>query len=41
MILPDLLDKDLDLVICGPAVGETSSARQAYYAGRKVLAHTP
>jgi TDG/mug DNA glycosylase family protein len=32
-ILPDLLCRDLDLVICGTAAGAVSAARGAYYAG--------
>jgi len=31
-MLPDLLDEDLELVICGTAVGATSASKQQYYA---------
>jgi len=33
MILPDLLKKDLDIVFCGTAVGNTSAEKESYYAG--------
>lgn len=33
-MLPDLLQPDLLLVICGTAVGNASAERQQYYAGR-------
>ncbi|MCU0647511.1 MAG: mismatch-specific DNA-glycosylase [Gemmatimonadaceae bacterium] len=32
-ILPDLLQRDLDLVICGTGAGRQSAERGAYYAG--------
>ena len=31
-MLPDLLDENLELVICGTAVGTTSASKQQYYA---------
>lgn len=34
MILPDLLDYNLDVVFCGTAAGDKSAERKAYYAGR-------
>lgn len=33
-MLQDFLVKNLDLVICGTAVGKTSASRKQYYAGR-------
>lgn len=33
MILPDLLKKDLDVIFCGTAVGNTSAEKESYYAG--------
>jgi TDG/mug DNA glycosylase family protein len=33
MILPDLLQDDLDIVFCGTAAGKKSALRKAYYAG--------
>jgi len=32
MILKDLLEKDLDIVFCGTAVGNVSAQKQSYYA---------
>jgi double-stranded uracil-DNA glycosylase len=34
MILPDLLNYDLDIVFCGTAAGNKSAERKAYYAGK-------
>lgn len=33
MILPDLLDYNLDIVFCGTAAGDISATRKSYYAG--------
>lgn len=33
MILPDLLNDNLDIIFCGTAAGNTSAKRKAYYAG--------
>jgi TDG/mug DNA glycosylase family protein len=33
MILPDLLEHELDIVFCGTAPGNKSAERKAYYAG--------
>ncbi len=32
-VLPDVLERDLDIVFCGTAAGKRSAQRQAYYAG--------
>ena len=32
MILPDLLDHNLDIVFCGTAAGDISASRKSYYA---------
>lgn len=40
MILPDLLDYNLDVVFCGTAAGDKSAERKAYYAGRGNLFYT-
>ena len=34
MVLPDLLEENLEIVFCGTAAGDKSAERQAYYAGR-------
>src|ERR1700749_3616960 len=40
MLLPDLLQDELNIVFCGTAAGNKSAERKAYYAGRGNLFYT-